>query len=205
MVLPRTIVTICCLWSWRCSTSVDNPRAGRHPSTNARAIRSLRSWRRSPTRAGAIRSLRSWRRSPTIVPAAIGYLRRRRPTSAYIIDAVRRTRARRATPSELRHRDRLTGYALERLGDGPTVRIVELLIGVVMVRLVGVEVRKWRNSVRVWVELRGRVSRGGGCVADRVATDISGGIDARTTRAVCRQGNVRIMCVKFGPFDLLIC
>jgi hypothetical protein len=131
-------------------------------------------------------------------------LRRRRPTSAYIIDAVRRTRARRATPSELRHRDRLTGYALERLGDGPTVRIVELLIGVVMVRLVGVEVRKWRNSVRVWVELRGRVSRGGGCVADRVATDISGGIDARTTRAVCRQGNVRIMCVKFGPFDLLI-
>lgn len=90
------------------------------------------------------------------------------------------------------------------MGDGPTVRIVESTGGVVEVGLVGVEVRKWRNSVRVWVQLRGGVGRGGGCVADRVPTSITGGIDARTARAVCRKGDIRIVCVKFGPFYLLV-
>lgn len=72
-----------------------------------------------------------------------------------------------------------------------------------MICLVRVEVWEWRDSVWVGVELRGGVGRGGGCVAKRVATNIVG-IDACTARAMCRQGDVLVVCVKFRPFYLFI-
>jgi hypothetical protein len=177
-VLPGTIVTVC-LRRWRCSASCV---CGTRPGGCTPTIR------------------RSRRCSPTEV---IGPLRSRRRPPASEITAVGRTRARRATPGELRHWDHLAGHAFERWGNGPIVRIVESCIGVVVICLVGVEVWEWRDSVWVWVELRGGVGRGGGCVAKRIATNIVG-IDARTARAVCRQGDVLVVCVKFGPFYLFV-
>ena len=158
-MLPGTIVTIPRLWSWRCSATsgIGNSRSGGHPATHAYTIRSLRSRRRSPTKV--IRSLRTRRRTSASEHCA---------------------RAWRATPSELRHRERLADLraaALECLGHGPVVRIVESCVGVIVIWLVWVEVWEWRDGVWVWVKLRGGVCRGGCSVADRVATNI-GSIDA---------------------------
>lgn len=117
------------------------------PGSIVTAICRLRSWRHPPS--GISRSPQARRRAPTQVATAI---RRagRHPSS--LIPAERRTWARRATPSELRHGDRLARDALvERLRDGPAVRVVEGCLRVVAVRLVWVQMGKRRDSVRVWV------------------------------------------------------
>lgn len=125
-------------------------------------IRRLRTWRHPSTRVWRPRSRR---RAPTSV-AAIGHLWTRRDAPAADRGAVRKARARRATPGELRHRDRLAWAGLvERVGDGPVVRIVEGRVWIVAERLVLVVRWQRRNRVRV-VEVGHRVSCRGGRIPE---------------------------------------
>ena len=72
-----------------------------------------------------------------------------------------------------------------------------------MICLVGVKVWERRDSIWVRVELRGGVGRGGGCVAERTATDVVG-IDTCSASAVGRQWCVLVVCVKLRPFYLFV-
>jgi len=168
-------------------------------------VRRLRTWRHAPT---LLCSPRARRCATIIVAVAIGRMHsRRRPrrcASAPKVAGVRCARARRATPgpSELRHRDYLARG--ERLRDGPTVRVVVSCVGIITVRLVGVEVGQRRDGVGVW-ELGCRVGCCRGCVSNRASWYIRSGIEPGPTRAVCWQGDGCIVCVEFWPLYFLIC
>jgi hypothetical protein len=174
-------------------------------------VRRLRAWRHAPT---LLHDPRPGRRASAIVAAAVGRMdsRRRRPrrraTAPKVAHGVRRARAWRATPrpGELRHRDHLAraDRVVEGLGDGPAVRVVEGRIGIVAVGLVGVEVGQRGDGVRVW-ELGCRVGCRGGCVSDRASWYVRSGIEAGSTRAVCWQGDTRIVRVELWPLYLLVC
>ena len=93
---------------------------------------------------------------------------------------------------------------VERLRDGPAVRVVVPPAWIVVVWLVGVEVRQRRDGVRVWVELRSRVGRGGGRVSERTSPCFR--IKAGPARAVCWQGDdVVVVGVELWPLNLLVC
>jgi len=161
-------------------------------------IRRLRTWRHPSTR---VRRPRSRGRAPTSI-AAIGHLWTRRDTPG---GAIRKARAGRATPGELRHRDRLARADLvERVGNGPVVRVVEGRVWIVTERLV--RVVRWQRGdcVRV-VEVGRRVGCCGRCIADRTSACVRSGIKPRPARAVCWQGNGSIVSVELWPFNLLAC
>ena len=141
-------------------------------------------------------------------------------------NTIRRGWAGGATASELRHRDRLAWLAdaangtdtstdtgtdsttglFERLGDRTAVRVVEPRRWVVVVRLVRVEVRQGRDCVRVWLELRSRVGRGGRCVSDRASPRrVRRSVEPGSARSVCWQGDGSVVSVEFWPLNLLIC
>jgi hypothetical protein len=142
--------------------------------------------------------------------------------------AIRRGWAGGATASELRHRDRLAWLAdatngtstgtdtdtstdstsglFERLGNRAAVRVVESRRWVIVVRLVRVEVRQGRDCVRVWLELRSRVGRGGRCVSDRASPRrVRRSVEPGSARSVCWQGDGSVVGVEFWPLNLLIC
>jgi hypothetical protein len=132
----------------------------------------------------------------------------RRCPSASKIAAICRSRARRTTPGELCHRDRLAALdgLFERGRHGPAVRIVEVRVWIVAVGLVRVEVRQRRDGIRIWVELRSRVGCGGRCVPDRTSPGcVRSGVEAGAAGAVCWQGNRGVVGVEFWPLNLLIC
>lgn len=149
---------------------------------------------------------------------------RYRPTarSKVAANTIRRSWAGGATASELRHRDRLAWLAdaangtdtstdsttglFERLGDRAAVRVVEPRRRVIVVRLVRVEVRQGRDCVRVWLELRSRIGRGGRCVSDRASPRrVRRSVEPGTARSVCWQGDGSVVGVEFWPLNLLIC
>jgi len=105
-------------------------------------------------------------------------------------------------PGELRHRDRLA--VVERLRDGPAVRVVVPPGWIVVVWLVGVEVRQRWDGVRVWLELGSRGGRGGGSVSERTSPSVFR-VKAGPTHAVCWQGDdVVIVGVELWPLNLLV-
>jgi hypothetical protein len=187
------------------------------------SVRRLRTWRHTPA---LLRSPRARRRATTKVVTGISSVysgarrcasarklagvrrgRARRCASAHKVAGVCRARARRATPgpSKLCHGDRLTGAnRVERLRYGPSVRVVVTWIWVVAIGLVGIEVGKRGDGVRVW--------RGFGCrmgcgvrVSDRVSGCVESSIEAGPTRTVCWQGDASIVRVKFRPLYFLVC
>lgn len=195
LLLPRTVcISVRCLRTWRHPpTCIWSPRARRGPPTKVRAISRWRRWRYAPA---------------NVDRRAIGRMQTRRCPSASEIAAICRSRARRTTPGELRHRDRLATLdgLFERRRYGPAVRVVEGRVWIVAVRLVRVEVRQRRDGIGIWVELGSRVGRGGRRVSDRTSPCcVRSGVEAGAASAVCWQGNRCVVSVEFWPLNFLIC
>jgi hypothetical protein len=213
-VLPRTVgITICGLRTWRrpsTTTRIPSPRARRCAPAKVAAEGRLWARRGTPASKGLLRARRG---TATKVTTAKSRMRSGRRPSAPIVAAAAATAtaercawAGRATPGELRHRDRLAWDAatmFECLWDGPTVRVVEACVWIVVVRLVGVHVRQWRNGVRIWLELGRRVGRRGGRVPHRTAACLR--VEAGSPSAVRWQGDGGVVGVEFWPLNLLVC
>ena len=85
------------------------------------------------------------------------------------------------------------------------VWVVVSCAGVVAVRLVGVQVGQRRDGIRIWLELSGRVGRGGGRVSEGASSCFRTGIKTGPTRAVCWQGDGGVVCVELWPLYFLVC